>query len=523
MLKVVAVTDKNDSAIDRLGHGVNWFNGNLEYMVNDVHPKRPSDDQLKAFERDARDADIIHVMYFRTGQMLLERYPWMRDKKLVLSHFNPYSIFESDWADYDLVTAPNKTIQKNLEQICKRDVPLVPITIDAKFWQFNNDWKPERRVLMVANRIESKKGILPVAIACGELDMKFTLVGAISDRAYFEAIMQSGHVEYHEQITDEALKDLYYQSGLVVCNSIDDFESGTMPILEAMLCGTPVLTRNVGHVPDLSNGVNLEIHEGDSEDVQGIISKIENLFNDKRRLEEMRQSGWNTAKAHNHERRAYLTQKLYRSLYPGTPVSVIVPVYDKPEVVRACLNAIAAQAYPNLELIVCDDNSSMTNSRQLVSEFANTVSFPVRYINTGSQINEYALGRARNMGIVEATGDILVFCDQRMIMQPTCISELVSHLTPKTWVYGNKGAKKDFVENLSAISRHELIAMGMFNERITGYGGMSQEIRSRAKLQGYRLEFVESAKAQPMGKSRNKYTKRQEIIAMKNLLYKVGL
>jgi len=42
---------------------------------------------------------------------------------------------------------------------------------------------------MVANRIESKKGILQVAIACADLGLTFVLVGAISDMGYMQAIM----------------------------------------------------------------------------------------------------------------------------------------------------------------------------------------------------------------------------------------------------------------------------------------------------------------------------------------------
>lgn len=250
------------------------------------------------------------------------------------------------------------------------------------------------------------------------------------------------------------------------------------------------------------------------------MAKLDEMMSDKKRLEKQRSSAWNTAKNFSNERRAYLYQKLYRTLYPQKPVSVVVPIYDKPETIRACLNAIAEQDYPNLELIVCDDADTSEN-HLLVLDFAKTVSFPVKYIPTAE--NNYGLARARNEGIIAATGEVIVFIDQRQIPERTAITELLVSLVPKTWVYGNKNGKKDFVENFSAIYRKDIIHMGMFNERINEYGGMSQYCRSLAKANGIRMAYVESAKANPMGKSSNKNRKREQIIRMKTRLWKMDL
>lgn len=526
MLKVLSVVDKEGTAIDRLAQAMKPYMTNLDYSVLAVHPKRPDPDQLLAFGVEAARADIISFDYFRTAVMLLEKYPWLKDKKKILNHYNPYSITESNWDEFDLVTAPNETIRQSLKTMMHNPADRlkhIPLATEPNFWKFNSEWEPNKRVIMVANRIESKKGILQVAIACGDLGLTFVLVGAVSDREYFHSILQTGNVEFHEQISDEELRDLYYGATVHVCNSVDNFESGTMPILEAMQCGTPVLTRNVGHVPDLDNGENLVILPGEQSDVQGIMGALETMLNDKKALESQRQAAWKTAKDFNTERRAYSFQRLYRKLLPGEPVSIIVPVYEKPEVIRACLNAIANQDYPNIEVIVCNDGEDSEGyNAQIVEKFAQTVSFPVRYIHTAK--NDYGLARARNMGIIEATGDIIVFCDQRQIMEPTAVSEFVKRLTPKTWLYGEKGGgKKNFVENFSCVSRTDIVEAGMFNERVTLYGGMSQEIRGRTRQQGFQHVYVPEARSNPLGKSSNKYKKKEEILAMKNLLWKLGL
>lgn len=536
MLKVVCVVDKVGTALDRLAKGVAKYHDNLDYIVVDVHPKRPSPEQLEAFVKAAQDADIMDWQYFKTAEMLRGKYEWLKDKKHILTHNNPYSIEDSDWNAYDLNTGNNQYIYKRLGEITQTPVEYVPLTVDTDFWIFNTDsyfnnnwdnWEANNRVIMVANRIEGKKGILPVAIACGELNLRLVLVGAISDRDYYEAILQTGVVEFHEQVSDEELRELYYSSTLHVCNSGDNFESGTLPLLEAMLCGVPVMTRKIGHVPELYNGENMALYEGDNEDVPALVARMEEVLADKKALRDMRERAWQTAKSRSHERRAYLYQKLYRQVLHGTekPVSVVVPVYDKPEVIRECLNAVAGQTYKNIELVVCDDFpvglDPYKGNQQVVREFARTVCFPVLYTNKGD--GEYGLARARNIGTIEATGDIIVYCDQRMIMEPDAIEEFVRHIKPKYWLYGNKGAKKEFVENFSCVYREDVIHAGMFCERMDAYGGMSQEIRSRIRAQGIQIEYVESAKANPRGKSSNRNRKRQEIIKMKNRLFKMGL
>lgn len=541
MLKIVAVVDKENSALDRLAKGVIPYHDNLDYSVVDVHPKRPDPSQLNRFENLAAEADIIDFQYFKTAQSLLNLYPWLKDKKLILTHNNPYSYKDDKWEWADMNVGNNREIVDGLKEQGTQNVEYVPITVDANFWTYKREWQPNKTVIMVANRIESKKGILPVAIACADAGLRLVLVGAISDRNYFHSIIQTGCVEFHEQISDEKLRELYYQSTIHVCNSVDGFESGTMPILESMLCGVPVLTRRIGHVPDLYNEENMVIYEGNNEDTIAIRHELERMLLDPKKLEEMRGKAWNTAKTRNFERRAYEYQRLYRKVLSDKPsVSVIVPINDNPEVIRACLNAIANQDYPNLEIIICDDLGSQDDPRhincKLARNFAKTVSFPVRYIYTAGieevdawdsefvEIYDYGLARARNQGIIEATGDIVVFCDQRQIMAPNCVTELVNSLIPRTWVYGNKGrANPDFVENLSAIYRSEIITAGMFCERITQYGGMTQEVRSRTRKQGIKHVYVESAKATPMGKSSNRNTKKLDIIKSKNTLFKMGL
>lgn len=515
-MKVVAVSDKVGTAIDRLCRGVAKYHDNIDYVVCDVHPKRPSIEQLERFDEAIKGADIIDYQYFRTADMLRERYVGLERIPSILTHNNPYSIKERDWNDYQIVVANNLTMQADLSTITNARLEYIPLTIDSDFWTFNADWKPKDQVIMVANRIESKKGILEVAIACAELKLDLILVGAISDRAYLDDIMACGTTTFYEQVSDSKLKELYYESKLHICNSQDNFESGTLPVLEAMYCGTPVVTRKVGHIPDLYNGENMIINEHSNEDVVKLIEVLKQALDSD--LQSIRDKAWQSAKTRNNERRAYAYQKLYRSLIDNTKtVSIIVPTCEKRDVLDRCLEAIDNQTYKNIEVIVVNDGEPDKNLALLSKGRC----YPFRVIENNN--NDYGLARARNKGIIEATGDVLVFCDQRMIMDSKAVEKFVENIKPRTWLYGNKGVKKEFVENFSCVYREDLIRIGMFCERMDRYGGLSQETRSRAKYNGFTVEFVDKAIAKAWGKSSNKHNKKADIIQMKNRLWKMSM
>lgn len=530
MFKVVSIVDKENSAIWRLAKMLEPYHQNFQYVVVDCHPKRPSPQQLQRIEQECRTADVIDAQYYKTADMLRERYSWLRDIPTVLTHHNPYSIHERDWNDYQVVIANNKTIHADLQKITSSRTEMIHNAVDPYFWKFNEDYKNNKSVLMVANRIESKKGILPVALACKKLGIRMDLVGSISSPDYFQEIIQTGVVHFSQEITDEQLRELYYKAGVHVCNSIDNFESGTMPILEAMFCGVPVITRRIGVVPDLKSST-MVINEHQPEDVEHLADliqktlyfpledkKVSNYKTVESKLQDLRNEAWYEIKYMNPEIRAYKYQRLYRELLPQEPVSVILPVADKPEVTRKNLIALDSQTYKNIEIIVIDDGS--ISQKDNIDSFANTVSMPVRYIRLGD--DGYNLAKARNLAAIEATSEILVFVDQRIILEPDCIQQFVDNLLQNTWLYGDKGAKKDFIENLSCIFRTDFMRCGMFNERIDSYGGMSQEIRWRCRQQGMNLQYLESAKATPHGKSSNRRQRKYEIMRMKNLCFKIG-
>lgn len=515
-MKVLIVSDKIGSAIDRIAKMIQAELPHLAISVCQVHPKRPDERQLAYFAAMAKDADIIDFEYWKTAEMLLAKFPLMtKGRRTILAHHNPYDLKRADWSKYDVLLAKNREIFKILD-----DSRYTHIPVDLKQFTFGTDYHPENKmVLMVAARIEAKKGILEVAKACKDLGYKFTLVGTVSDQAYFDEIESVG-VDFVTGLSNAELLEYYHKATVHVCNSDDNFESGTMPILEAMASGCPVLTRSIGHVPDFFDGKNVSVRWGKRDDMEDLMNALRGLVEDEKKLREMREDAFVTVLNYSASRMAWFYEKLYWELMGPKPlVSIIIPTHNRVALLEQNLQGILKSQYPKFEIIIADDQSS-DGTDIMVNTMRRTTTVPIKYIRLEG--GKYNLGLARNKAAIEAAGELLIFLDDRQAMEPDAIDAFVEHMGSKKWLWGIKsGVVKGFVENFAAIRREDFINAGMFAVGFP-WGFLSQETRERFSAQGFKFERVSAAHATTMIDTKSKYRKRAERMQSKDLLWKMG-
>lgn len=104
---------------------------------------------------------------------------------------------------------------------------------------------------------------------------------------------------------------------LVRRNNKAMFCGNTMPVLESMACGLPVLTRiqGIGHIPDLYDGKNMHILESkDEENVEEIKAGLKRMIDDRRYRISLRNAAAETAKTRSDKWRAAEYDKLYESI-----------------------------------------------------------------------------------------------------------------------------------------------------------------------------------------------------------------
>lgn len=86
------------------------------------------------------------------------------------------------------------------------------------------------------------------------------------------------------------------------------------------------------------------------------------------------------------------------------PISVIIPTYNRANLVRRAIDSVIKQSYSNLEIIVVDDASG-DNTQEVINGIGNS---RIRYIRHG--VNQGG-AVTRNTGIEAATGDYVAFLD----------------------------------------------------------------------------------------------------------------
>ncbi|KMS90928.1 MULTISPECIES: bifunctional glycosyltransferase/CDP-glycerol:glycerophosphate glycerophosphotransferase [Streptomyces] len=103
--------------------------------------------------------------------------------------------------------------------------------------------------------------------------------------------------------------------------------------------------------------------------------------------------------------------------------SVIVPAYKVQAYLSACLDSVLSQSYPDLELIAVDD-CSPDACGAIIDEYA-ARDARVKPVHLAEN---QGLGRARNAGLAEATGDYLVFLDSDDTLTPDALRAIADRL-----------------------------------------------------------------------------------------------
>ena len=101
-------------------------------------------------------------------------------------------------------------------------------------------------------------------------------------------------------------------------------------------------------------------------------------------------------------------------------VTVAIPTYNRADFLRQTLEGITAQQFPrdHFEILVIDNNSK-DHTKSVVEAFGSAQPAP-RYIHEPKQ----GLDHARNRAIEEARGEIIVFGDDDILVQPDWLAQM---------------------------------------------------------------------------------------------------
>ncbi len=103
-------------------------------------------------------------------------------------------------------------------------------------------------------------------------------------------------------------------------------------------------------------------------------------------------------------------------------ISIVIPTFNRAHTLSYVLNAIAGQKYDldNLEVIIVDDGST-DNTQAVVEEYRPRLHIKYFYLKRSKK---NGVCRARNVGIQNACGSLLVFLDSDIVICPDYVAQI---------------------------------------------------------------------------------------------------
>jgi glycosyltransferase involved in cell wall biosynthesis len=114
-------------------------------------------------------------------------------------------------------------------------------------------------------------------------------------------------------------------------------------------------------------------------------------------------------------------------------VSIVIPVYNRQELIKECLESIISQTYSNWEAIVVDDGS--TDSTRDVVKLFGLKNHKIKLIERNRMPK--GASTCRNIGAFSAAGDYIIFLDSDDLLAACCLANRVA--------YFERHPKKDFI------------------------------------------------------------------------------
>lgn len=184
---------------------------------------------------------------------------------------------------------------------------LTKYNIDFKYFLFLGTVEPRKNIVRVVDAFIKLK-------QAGNVEQKLVITGRkgwlyneilekINKSPFSQDMIFSGYID------DGDLPFLYSGADIFLYPSL--YEGFGLPVLEAMACGTPIITSNLSSFPEVAGDAAILI---DPMNIEEITYAIEKLWRDRDLREELQKKGLERAKLFSWEKAAKETLKLYEEI-----------------------------------------------------------------------------------------------------------------------------------------------------------------------------------------------------------------
>ena len=170
-------------------------------------------------------------------------------------------------------------------------------------------------------------------------------------------------------------------------------------------------------------------------------------------------------------------------------ISVIVPVYNRLEHLRALFLCLLRQKKQADELIITDDGSSQ-KVLDFISDLIPKAQFKVKHIY--QEDKGFRKTRALNNAVRNSTGDLLIFCDQDLIFGEEYIETIANNIKNNIFLMGRahhttEDEKNIILSDIENINSYNEIIKKLPAKYIETIDKMLKEDRKRRIIKTFKL------------------------------------
>ncbi len=186
---------------------------------------------------------------------------------------------------------------------------------------------PETICLLNVGSNHPRKNIANILEAISKLtktglNFHFLKVGAdftIEQKIYIQKQGMDSHISYLGKPTKDSLVEIYNAADILIAPSLH--EGFGMTILEAMACGTPVITSNTSALPEVAGDAGVLVSPHDS---QAISDAVYQLHNDPNYYQELVTKSIVRAKLFTWEKAGEQLARVYEKILHKTPSQTLI-------------------------------------------------------------------------------------------------------------------------------------------------------------------------------------------------------
>jgi len=314
----------------------------------------------------------------------------------------------------------------------------LPIYIKKKF----NISSP---YLLYVGMIEPRKNLVRLIHAFDKLKKEgfphsLIIVGAIGWK-YKEIFQLVDSLDHHRNIIFTGFVELNDLVKLYNCAEIfvypSLYEGFGLPPLEAMACGTPVVTSNTSSIPEVVGDAALLI---DPYNIDSIVQGVKRVLEDENLKNDLKNKGIRRAKEFNWAKTANKTCQTYKELHdmiqnqrkktpkkssfskpPDLDLSIIIVNWNTKDFLDKCLRSIYTNNWGlTFETFVVDNNSSDGSIAMVKKRYREVITVE-NTINRG-------FAHANNQVISMCRGRYIMFLNPDTILEPNSLTLLYNFM-----------------------------------------------------------------------------------------------